>query len=174
MSIEDLAPLMTSARTGDPSKDLWETPTWLYEKLDSEFHFDLDPAATEVNALSDYYYSQAQDGLVQPWWGRVFVNPPYSKMALWVEKGYNEVLNGRCEAVVLLVAARTDTRAWWNWVRHGEVRFLQGRLRFGHPDGAIHSAPFPSALAIFRKHVYEPKTIYSDLRMPKTDRRATR
>ena len=43
--------------------------------------------------------------------------------------------------------SRTDTRWWHGYVMRGEVRFLQGRIRF---EGGKHCAPFPSAFAIFR------------------------
>jgi hypothetical protein len=46
--------------------------------------------------------------------------------------------------VVCLVPARTDTRWWFDYCRHGEVRSLRGRLRFGAGAGA----PFPSAVVI--------------------------
>lgn len=160
---------MSSARTGDKSKNQWLTPLWLFDLLDQEFDFDLDAAATDENTLCDKWYTEEEDGLTRPWVAEnVFTNPPYSDMAKWVEKGYREAKAGNC-TVVLLLAARTDTKAWWNFVRFGEVRFLPGRLKFDHDDdGAKYSAPFPSAVVIFRKGMQEePKTIYWDVREPK-------
>lgn len=56
----------------------WETPAELFEQLDAEFHFDLDPAATDENAKCRRYFTLADDGLSQPWApARVFLNPPY-------------------------------------------------------------------------------------------------
>jgi len=177
----NLTPLMTSAKTDGADRDEWRTPEWLYKLLDDEFKFDLDPAATDGNAISPYYFTQDDNGLAMPWWGNVFVNPPYSRMKAWVEKGYTEILNNNCNLVVMLIAARTDTVAWWNFIRQGEVRFLKGRLRFGlpleyiaeqqqkilsgelppdHKIKTLHSAPFPSAIVVFRKHFYRPGTIY--------------
>jgi site-specific DNA-methyltransferase (adenine-specific) len=49
--------------------------------------------------------------------------------------------------VVGVLPARTDTRWWQRWVVGQEFRFLSGRLRFG---GARSSAPFPSAVVVFR------------------------
>ena len=48
----------------------------------------------------------------------------------------------------MLVPARTDT-AWWHdyVVPFAEVRFLRGRVKF---EGAPTTAPFPSAVVIFR------------------------
>lgn len=162
----NLEPLMTSARTGDKNKDEWMTPLWLFELLSQETSFDLDAAATDDNTLCDKWYTKEDDGLIQKWQGNVFVNPPYSQMYKWVEKGCGEVLFGHADRVVMLVAARTDTRAWWNFIRYGEVRFLPGRLKFEHTDGARFSAPFPSAVVIFGRDI-EAKTVYWDIKEPK-------
>jgi hypothetical protein len=45
-----------------------------------------------------------------------------------------------------LVPARMDTAWWWDHCRHGEIRFLRGRVRFA---GQASGAPFPSALVVF-------------------------
>lgn len=192
MTMGILEPLMTSARTGLPDKDEWRTPQWLYDKLDEEFHFDLDPAATDDNAIAPYYFTKEDNGLTTPWYGSVYVNCPYSQMKAWVQKGYTEVVNGNCSVVVMLLAARTDTKAWWDYVRHAEVRFLKGRLKFGLPleyieaqkieaaeraaQGKVskvfteNSAPFPSALAIFRPEL-NAKTVYWEVSEKRNRRR---
>jgi hypothetical protein len=48
--------------------------------------------------------------------------------------------------LVCLAPARTDTRWWWDYCRHGEVRFLRGRVRFA---GERSGARFPSAVIVF-------------------------
>lgn len=47
----------------------------------------------------------------------------------------------------MLLPARTDTAWWWDWCMQGQIRFIRGRLKFG---GCKNSAPFPSAIVIFR------------------------
>jgi hypothetical protein len=49
--------------------------------------------------------------------------------------------------VVCLVPARTDTAWWHDYATRGEIRFIRGRLKFGDSKT---SAPFPSAIVIFR------------------------
>src|SRR5262249_4101706 len=87
------------------------------------------------------------DGLAQDWAGEtVFMNPPYGRqISRWVRKAHDSAARGA--TVVCLVPARTDTHWWHNYVIDGEVRFLKGRLKFGDSK---NSAPFPSALVIFR------------------------
>lgn len=186
--MNNLAPLMSSARTGDVNKDEWRTPLWLFETLHKEFHFVLDAAATNETALCDFYFDIESDGLGSDWHDNVFVNPPYSQLKKWVKKGYEESkANKKVGTVVMLIPARTDTQAWWQYIRFGEVRFLPGRLKFklsaadkeivrlknmeriiaGKPllDPENSSAPFPSAIVVFRKGLRgEPETQYWNIR----------
>ena len=127
----------------------WGTPQDFFDKLNEEFHFTLDPCASEENSKCDRWYSKEQDGLLQDWGGEtVFCNPPYGRnVKHWVQKCYEESMKPNT-VVVCLIHSRTDTRWFHDWVYHkAELRFVKGRLRFG---GAVHSAPFPSLLAIYK------------------------
>lgn len=136
--------LMFSSESGE-----WSTPQDFYNDLDSEFHFELDPAATADNAKNPVYYTKEQDGLSLPWApARVFVNPPYGRgiTGLWVKKAHDEWLKGAL--VVMLLPARTDTRWFHDWILgKAEIQFVRGRLKFG---GCKDPAPFPSMVVIYR------------------------
>ena len=109
------------------AKEDWETPREFFERLDGEFHFDLDVCAFPHNAKCPAYFTKEDDGLAREWGNRTC-----------------------CGAtVVCLVPSRTDTAWWHDTVLAGgaEVRFVRGRLRF---VGAEHPAPFPSAVVFFR------------------------
>ena len=57
-------------------KNEWLTPPCLLDRLGE---FDLDPCSP-VNRPWDtarHHYTVEDDGLRQPWFGRVFCNPPY-------------------------------------------------------------------------------------------------
>lgn len=125
----------------------WATPQWLFDSLNREFRFTLDPCSTDENAKCKRHFTLAEDGLSQDWSEDVvFMNPPYGReIALWMEKAFLSSKNGA--TVVCLVPARTDTVWWHRYAIHGEIRFLKGRLKFGD---ATSSAPFPSAVIIFR------------------------
>jgi len=74
------------------------------------------------------------------------MNPPYGReIGKWVKKAYESAQSGA--TVVCLVPARTDTAWWHDYCAKGEIRFVRGRLKFG---GSKNSAPFPSAVVIFR------------------------
>ncbi len=134
----------------------WRTPPELFGKLNDEFHFTVDVAASDENALCHRYYTEADDGLSKSWDGAaVFCNPPYGRQTdPWVQKG-SEIKRGTC---VMLLAARTDTRRWHRWIQwQAEVRFLPGRVHFLRPDGTdAGAAPFPTAVVIWH-HLYKER-----------------
>ena len=49
--------------------DEWATPQWLFDELDAEFHFDLDPCATDENHKCEVYFTKETDGLQKNWGG---------------------------------------------------------------------------------------------------------
>lgn len=115
-------------------KEEWETPNDLFQKLDEEFHFDTDVCALPENAKCPHFYTPEVDGLVQDWKGKCWCNPPYGrKVGEWVKKASEEIRKG-ASLVVMLVAARTDTKWFHEYIYNNlnaEVRFLKGRLKFG-------------------------------------------
>ena len=66
--------VMFSSATG-----LWATPQDLFDSLDAEFHFDLDPCADDENHKCEKYFTAAEDGLAQDWGGLQGILQP----ALW-------------------------------------------------------------------------------------------
>lgn len=79
--------------------------------------------------------------------GRNYVNPPYgNQIGKWLAKGYREAQEGK--TVVFLIPSRTDTKWWHDYcMKADEIRFIKGRLKF---DEHENSAPFPSAIVIFK------------------------
>ena len=128
--------------------DQWATPQDLFDELNKEFFFDLDPCADESNHKCEQYFTEQDDGLKKSWGGcRVFCNPPYSKIGDWVRKAYYESVKDNT-LVCLLIPARTDTKYFHDYINHrSEIRFIKGRLKFGNSK---NSAPFPSMVVIFR------------------------
>lgn len=118
----------------------WSTPQNLFDELNAEFHFTLDPCATKDNAKCAKYYTIKDDGLSKSWKGEtVFCNPPYGRgIYEWVEKCYTENRNGT--TVVMLIPARTDTRYFHDFIYHQhEIRFIKGRLKFGGGNNQLPS-----------------------------------
>ena len=125
----------------------WATPDDFFRALDAEFHFTLDPCSTDDNAKCAKHFTKERDGLSQDWTGeRVFCNPPYGReMPKWIAKCAEHGMRGG--VAVMLIPARTDTRAFHEYIYHkAEIRFIRGRLKFG---GAKNNAPFPSMVVVF-------------------------
>ena len=141
--------LMFSSKSND-----WATPQSFFDKLDGLFGpFTLDAAASSDNYKVTKHYTEADDSLSQDWSGnRVFLNPPYGRnLKDWVKKSYEEGLKENT-MVVMLIPARTDTAYWHEYVmKADEIRFVKGRLKFGE---GTNSAPFPSAVVIFKQSAY--------------------
>ena len=130
------------------NSDEWVTPDSLYNKLNEEFKFDLDPCSTDENAKCIEHFTKKDNGLSKDWRGRrVFCNPPYSEINKWVEKAYYETCKDNT-LVVMLIPSRTDTKYFHNFIyNRAEIRFIKGRLKFSNSK---NSAPFPSMVVIFR------------------------
>ena len=50
-------------------KDDWETPQEFFNKLDEEFHFDLDPCSDDTNYKCENHFTKDDDGLSKDWGG---------------------------------------------------------------------------------------------------------
>ena len=86
-------------QTEKTSDDYW-TPKWLFDALGITFDLDVacppeGPAHTPCKA----FYTMADDGLTAPWYGNVWMNPPFSKLNPWVRK-FMEHRNGIALTVV--------------------------------------------------------------------------
>jgi len=123
--------------------DMWSTPQWLFDALNTHCHFTLDVCATSENAKCKEFFSLEEDGLKQKWEGICWMNPPYGReIKKWVKKAYESALG---DAVVYaLLPARTDTAWFWEYVKDkATIEFIRGRLKFGDGKG---TAPFPSMI----------------------------
>jgi site-specific DNA-methyltransferase (adenine-specific) len=130
----------------------WATPPEVYEPLDAEFHFTLDPCATPETAKCSRFFTEVENGLLQDWGNeRVFMNPPYGReIPHWTRKARESATRGAI--VVGLLPVSTDLE-WWHRDIEGhaaEKRFLRGRVRFltGGPYRA--SGFFASVVVVWR------------------------
>lgn len=127
--------------------DSWETPQWLFDRLDADYHFTLDPCATFENKKCFKFYTEKEDGLKQDWFGEhVFINPPFSQIGKWVEKAVREYMNK--VLVVMLLPVRSDTKWFHSYIPGvaSQIYFIKGRLKFGKSK---NSAPFPSMIVVW-------------------------
>ncbi len=135
----------TAAHQG--ASDSWITPRVIIDELGP---FDLDPCRCDPQPwpCATEGYSLPDDGLLLPWEGRVWLNPPYGpKTGLWLKRLAE---HGRGTA---LIFARTETQMFvrWVWGHAMALLFLFGRLHFHHPDGrkAKGNSGGPSVLVAY-------------------------
>jgi hypothetical protein len=141
---------MSFYSTNDKTSDIWLTPPNLINSLGK---FDLDPCCPNnlkwKTAENYYSLENEQDGLLLPWNGRVFLNPPYSNWGEFVKK-LSEHGNGIC-----LIFARTETRAFFNyiWDKADSILFIKKRVRFFNKDGKLcGGSTAPSVLIAYGKN----------------------
>lgn len=138
---------MGSHQSSHSCTDEWFTPPEIIRALGP---FDLDPCAPVVRPwpTACQHFTIKEDGLTQPWHGRVWLNPPYGKQTdKWLRRLCAHG-NG-----IALVFARTETSAWFNdiWGIAQAVLFIRGRLHFYDINGkkACSNAGAPSALVAY-------------------------
>ena len=129
-----------------PDRDTWLTPPYLIHGLGE---FDLDPCCPPDMpwATATKMLTLRENGLLTPWSGRVWLNPPYSDMQDWVAR-LAQHGNG-----IALLFSRTDTAAFHDHVFPiaSGLLFLRRRLRFFRPDGrqSFETPPAPSVLIAY-------------------------
>lgn len=155
-------PQQTRARGPKDAVDDRGTDPALFAELDARWHFTLDVAASRLNKKVGRYYSIDDDGLAQSWDGRIWCNPPYSDLAGWAAKAWEEWRSGRAELIVMYAPASRCEQAWWH--DHVEpfrdrpgsplrTEFLKGRRRLvrpGHTEVEPNNRPpFGTVLLIW-------------------------
>lgn len=138
---------MPQQKPGRSRQDV-ETPKVFLDAVKQKIgikQFDCDLAASLANAVCPKFYTEFQNALVQPWTvgdGWNFLNPPFSRLAPWVQRAWEQEQLGAQTAV--LVPAGVGSNWWKDWV-HGKahVLILNGRITFvGETD------PYPKDLCL--------------------------
>lgn len=110
--------------------------------------FDLDPAScpeAQENVRAARYFTQDEDGLTRPWYGRVWLNPPYGKtngrsnQEAWSQRLVSEYQAGHVTGAILLVKAALGYKWFEELFSDWPVCFVRSRLSFilesGDDDG---------------------------------------
>ncbi len=151
----------------DPEQDARMTPPALVAgiaKLLGFDRFDLDPAASKLNAQADRYFDIEDDGLGLEWNGNVWLNPPFgpagSWIKLWLAKARAELDVGHCRIVATILPAKVETQAFHEHVLWAPRTFVPDkRLIFfdskGEPfrdsKGRITAAGFGVVVPVFER-----------------------
>lgn len=137
----------------EDTKDARPTPVPLARDLKQAVGgvFDVDPCSgCEPMPIAETRYTEEDDGLADdsPWYGSVFVNPPYSNIRPWAAKAVRSTERGDADFVVLLMPSYSASSSWFH-DHASSAEYLcvvDGRLTF---HGADSGAPFASLLVVF-------------------------
>lgn len=108
----------------------WLTPPDIIEALGGWQSFDLDPCAPmqQPTPTARRTYTKAHNGLILPWEGRTWLNPPYAngEIEQWLARMAEHGLG------TALIFARTETDAFFRfvWYRATALLFMRGRVTF--------------------------------------------
>jgi len=105
------------------------TPRWVFDAMGLEFDLDVAaPIGGPWHVPCKRYYTAEDDGLIQPWDGLVWCNPPYSHMTPWVDR------YARYDRVALMGFVQSETRWTANALSNADaVAFIS--CDFARPDG---------------------------------------
>lgn len=114
------------------STDTWLTPPTI---INSCGPFDLDPCTPIVMPwkTAEHRYTIAENGLIQKWFGRVWLNPPYSKCGPWMQK----IAVHNNGIALLFTRTGTDYFKYFVWPICKGLLFIDKRLSHYNEDGSI-------------------------------------
>ncbi len=138
----------------------WYTPARYIEAAREVMgSIDLDPASCiQANWVvkAGMYFNQEENGLIQPWWGNVWINPPYGRIRpeltgsthsfqkLFAEKLLYEYGQGHIKQAILLSLGNPNS-VWFQPFFDYILCFYRGHIAFDRPDGSEGHFGFPLA-----------------------------
>jgi ParB family chromosome partitioning protein len=107
--------------------------------------FDLDPASSaEANAViqAARYFTEADDGRTQEWKGRIWLNPPYGRIAgSFIARLADQYDAGNVTAAITLLASSSTSTTWFRPLADAALCFTDHRINFngvkGNTTGSI-------------------------------------
>lgn len=104
-------------------------------------YFDLDPAssvAANKRIGAKQFYTESDDGLSKPWFGKIWMNHPFGKKSnpRWIGKLVASNQNGFVPEALCLTYACTSEK-WFQPLLFRPQCFLCPRTNFILPDGKV-------------------------------------
>lgn len=115
------------------------TPPWVFAALGLDF--DLDPASPVEGGdcvPARAKYTTADDGLALPWFGRVWLNPPFSAATAWADRF-------RAHGDGVFLGPVANARWWIDLARAAGVVWHCRDFPFDHPTHAGRRSAMPLA-----------------------------
>jgi hypothetical protein len=135
-------------------RDDWQTPKWLFDKLNKRYEFSFDCCATKENTKCEDFSSDFKEEYEYK--HRAWMNPPFSKAYEMFELFFKKVKSG----IAIYRCDNLETKIWqdvifknasWIWIPRGRINY-EGKTGKG--------SRFPSALIGF--NIIPPSDLLSD------------
>lgn len=127
---------------------------------------DLDPASCKVaneTVKATTYYPKEVNGLALPWFGKVYLNPPYGNRC-WTDKLNAEYLSGNIDAAILCHNANTATGSQWFDKMWNYPMCFPGRIRFLDTHGRPEPSPPNGTVFVYLgKQLEKFRAVFSKL-----------
>jgi phage N-6-adenine-methyltransferase len=134
------------------ANNIWYTPPCYIESARLVLgQIDLDPASSpEANEtiLAETFFTEETDGLLQDWFGKVWLNPPYGRIAAeFTLKLVTEYESGHIDEAILLINSNTTDTNWFQPLWAYTLCFTDHRINFHSPQnteakGSTHGSLF--------------------------------
>lgn len=116
----------------------WYTPLDILKPLGE---FDLDPCApiSPLWPTANHHFTKENDGLTQEWFGRVWLNPPYSRPLI---ECFVKKMATHGDGIALLFN-RCDSNLFQDFIfpYASAMLFMRHRIKFYRPDGTQGGSP---------------------------------
>jgi phage N-6-adenine-methyltransferase len=157
--------VLVTKNTGDEE---WYTPREFIESARKVMgEITVDPASNEWaqgNVKADTYFTIDDDGLTKDWFGKVWMNPPYTSRVInkFIEKLIGHYQSGDVSEAIVLTNNSTDT----SWFHQGAktasaICFTSGRINFLKSDGKRSSPTNGQSFFYFGCNVEAFKNAFS-------------
>ena len=148
--------------TKDEAKALrqeWRTPPDFWEVLDGEFQFQIDVAASRVNALCSHYLTKEMDALdprtqwLEDGCMAAYCNPGFGQPGPWHKRAVFETNANPGGVVVIMALVSPSTECFRFAEKYAqEIRLLSPRIQFKPPNGVMgHQNPRENCVVIYRR-----------------------
>src|SRR5258707_2115966 len=150
-----LASRNVAALTSSDSNEWYTPPRYIEAARRVLGAFDLDPASSEdANQVvqAARYFTEEDDGLSQEWKGRIWLNPPYGRLAGgFVTRLGEQYAAGNVSAAVALISSASTSTAWFRPLRQAALCLPDHRIHFsgvkGNTTGSIFAYLGPDRAA---------------------------
>ena len=141
---------ITGRTTNENPSDEWCTPQDLWDKLNSQYHFTCDAAATDVNTKITYEYWTKDCSFLDYVWNTIepatiWCNPPFTSAGKFIEK-LDKISIGNVSSVAIYRADNMETKTWRHIFDSASWIFIFSKRIQYSIDGGEIGCPFGSAL----------------------------